>query len=756
MPIAIVRATYTEQNALETFFTELFGWGKTEVLWKRGRYQCTLPRRMTQDEIEKLQQAVRVEHYDQHNRAIVRHDRQLPSDYSLVTAVSASMKQCPAFVLNGVPIRSPTLPIEISNDGLPVIHDNNSLPLDELLRTHQVKGAYTSNGGFWSRKLLSHIISRERVLAELKTYTVLTNAEDYLDDIRPEDSRLSSTIKTYLGTFVLLLLLERGHEIDKFINEEVSDQNLPVILHSATWPGKVNLCLKTNPNQPLECFRGWKTFEKEAFERTQWQLLVPYFQLDADKNATHYTLNEKTILPWLKRDQDSRSSVQPSGQEGGFGSVSTVKIDPHSHGFRDILREVHLKDDLFALKLLHDEGYNNMESFQNEVNQLRRFNGFANPHLVTLLATFTRSGRYNFIFPYANSNLEYYWEKIKPNPKMDIDMVRWVSRQCLGIMGAIDVIHNPKHLRNLTEERYGRHGDVKPDNILWFQSSDNERGILVVSDMGLSAFHRENSKSGISRYKIPKVPGYSPPECDVKGGKISRAYDIWTLGCLFLELLTWLLGGWKLVGEFQEARRSVYITGALNNIFYTLKTIEGQEGYVAQVKTQVMQWFRQLHKNKNCPQFIHDALDIIETKMLIVIHVDRKRAKSRQLRKEFEDIHKKCLDDSDSDYCLKGIPINCLERAGSAVGIDLNEDAIAAISEHQPDLLSHDPILDGEIKKSPLPMYWENVDKIRHVDALKVSNQETTMRWCEECEKECCAIMCERCGTETILKEFST
>lgn len=32
MPVAIVRATYTEQNALETFFTNLFGWGKTSVI----------------------------------------------------------------------------------------------------------------------------------------------------------------------------------------------------------------------------------------------------------------------------------------------------------------------------------------------------------------------------------------------------------------------------------------------------------------------------------------------------------------------------------------------------------------------------------------------------------------------------------------------------------------------------------------------------------------------------------------------------
>ncbi|KAH8802629.1 hypothetical protein F5884DRAFT_475256 [Xylogone sp. PMI_703] len=64
MAIEVVRATYAEQTALENFFTDLFGWGKTEVLWKRGRYQCTLPRRLTPQEVVKLQNVIKCEHYE--------------------------------------------------------------------------------------------------------------------------------------------------------------------------------------------------------------------------------------------------------------------------------------------------------------------------------------------------------------------------------------------------------------------------------------------------------------------------------------------------------------------------------------------------------------------------------------------------------------------------------------------------------------------------------------------------------------------
>lgn len=218
---------------------------------------------------------------------------------------------------------------------------------------------------------------------------------------------------------------------------------------------------------------------------------------------------------------------------------------------------------------------------------MKRFNGLVHDHLITLLATFTFDQKYHFLFPYADSTLDQYWESEK-TPSLDLATIRWVSKQCSGIMGAMDCIHDPKHL---SESKYGRHGDIKPDNILWFKSSKDSRGILVVSDMGLSSFNRDTSRSNIPNTKIPAVPGYRPPECDLKGGTISRAYDIWTLGCLFLELLTWLLGGSKFVERFQEERKSIYITGSINNIFFDIKEVTGHEEYgvqyVAQVKIQV-------------------------------------------------------------------------------------------------------------------------------------------------------------------------
>jgi serine/threonine protein kinase len=240
------------------------------------------------------------------------------------------------------------------------------------------------------------------------------------------------------------------------------------------------------------------------------------------------------------------------------------------------------------LKVLHEKDYNNEARFRNESAQLGRFNGLIHDHLVTLLATFMFGAKYHFLFPYAHYTLEQYWESV-PKPDRDIETIRWVAKQCSGIMAAMDTIHDPKHLHNLDVVKgYGRHGDIKPDNILWFRSTTDPRGILVVSDLGLASFHRDTSRSNIPNKGIPAVPGYRPPECDIKGGTISRAYDIWTLGCLFLELLTWLLGGRESIHEFSEQRFTTFlITGSINNIFFTLKPTKVPGVHVAQVKQEV-------------------------------------------------------------------------------------------------------------------------------------------------------------------------
>ncbi|KAK4097731.1 hypothetical protein N658DRAFT_488996 [Parathielavia hyrcaniae] len=75
----------------------------------------------------------------------------------------------------------------------------------------------------------------------------------------------------------------------------------------------------------------------------------------------------------------------------------------------------------------------------------------------------------------------------------------------------------------------------------------------VLQGQPASRFHSYQSQSE------DRLPGcsrtYRPPECDLLKLRISVKYDIWTLGCLLLDFLTWYLLGWTAVNKvFPDAR----------------------------------------------------------------------------------------------------------------------------------------------------------------------------------------------------------
>ena len=208
---------------------------------------------------------------------------------------------------------------------------------------------------------------------------------------------------------------------------------------------------------------------------------------------------------------------------------------------------------------------------------LQRLNGRVNEHIVTLLMTWTIKGsvndKYCLLFPWADGDLLLYWQR-HPHPcvgiRPDQEAIQWVAKQIKGIASALETIHSSRYKRNLEpKEKYGRHGDIKAENILWYPPSErNPRGILVVADLGLTCFNSTQSRSNVPGEGIPVTPGYRPPECDLDGGKFSRAFDVWTFGCLILEMVCWTLGGEQNRKDFQDYRETPGINGVDTDIFF--------------------------------------------------------------------------------------------------------------------------------------------------------------------------------------------
>jgi serine/threonine protein kinase len=278
---------------------------------------------------------------------------------------------------------------------------------------------------------------------------------------------------------------------------------------------------------------------------------------------------------------------------------------------------------------------------------LRKLGG-KKPHTVRLLATFRCDETYCLLFPWAECDLLAYWNREEGLQKPDIDLIQWVSVQCHGLMSAINWIHDPKVLGQDNLELFGRHGDIKPENILWYKTSSPSAnplasGELSISDFGLSALNHKNTRSNIQNGSILHTTTYAPPESVLANHVISRAIDIWALGCVCLEFTTWLVGGPSRVGEFKSKRMSRFLGHPVvqNDVFWELQTV-GNSGTVEVLKPEVVevracgesfhstpkrrvitntahitQWIKSLWNRPEATKYIRDFLDIITKHMLV-------------------------------------------------------------------------------------------------------------------------------------------
>lgn len=99
------------------------------------------------------------------------------------------------------------------------------------------------------------------------------------------------------------------------------------------------------------------------------------------------------------------------------------------------------------------------------------------------------------------------------------------------------------------------HTDLKPDNILCFFIAEGGASFsptLRLADFG-EAISVGDSADGIQPSMVPHTKTYRPPEQD-QVEVIGFNYDVWCLGCLYLDFVTWFLEGWDGVESFSDTR----------------------------------------------------------------------------------------------------------------------------------------------------------------------------------------------------------
>ena len=160
------------------------------------------------------------------------------------------------------------------------------------------------------------------------------------------------------------------------------------------------------------------------------------------------------------------------------------------------------------------------------------------------------------------------------------------------------------------------HHDLKPRNILIVN------GGLTIADFGHSHLRLAiegtdtNRAGGLGTYE------YQPPEYWADDGnraeevKHGRAFDVWSMGCIIIELATLIVHGWesKMVHQFYLERKA----NALKDRHTLAATRNGLDGSFHNNMTVVSVWMENLKRHDGTPELRwlldHIALDMTQTK----------------------------------------------------------------------------------------------------------------------------------------------
>ncbi|CAN9195523.1 unnamed protein product [Alternaria alternata] len=302
---------------------------------------------------------------------------------------------------------------------------------------------------------------------------------------------------------------------------------------------------------------------------------------------------------------------------------------------------------VFAIKVLNDPDAN---AYKQELKVLEKLNKstHAHEHLIKLLAAYEQSNTYHLVFPWADCDLFDYWKR-NPTPDKNATRAAWMAKQCQGLAEALNRIHHyntlsgslitsvsrleqvstPKSPSSATEkdpfERrfFGRHGDLKPENIIWFPDSRSigGYGILKIADFGTTEFSTEYSKRGI----VPNSLTYRSPEYELDKTH-GIACDIWALGCIFLEFATWYFGGLKALTEFNEHRLDTdrYMAGIPSDTFFVIRNVghapRAEVKPAILKKIDVLYSIQSLERHIPTKDFFQTLLNLIRCDMLVINH----------------------------------------------------------------------------------------------------------------------------------------
>ncbi|KAI0195827.1 hypothetical protein EV127DRAFT_331665 [Xylaria flabelliformis] len=271
------------------------------------------------------------------------------------------------------------------------------------------------------------------------------------------------------------------------------------------------------------------------FEQNQWFFLAPEFAENSLMEQPH----DECPLPVIT------SGYVSAFDAGSFNILHKGKLlEDHIGWFEKVsyLSLTHTQDQDVAIKELVDTE----KVYEIEADALGLTRKLNHPHLIKIIAGFQQRQKNYLIFQWENGgdrrgDLNTFWKKNEP--LRSNEYFQWALKQFHGLACGLQEL----------QKRNCCHTDLKPSNILSIEN-DESYGHFQIVDLGLAKIHvPPTSLRRVTTTNIAGAGRYQPPEGmeTWKNGTQSS----WSMGCILLELIVWLLHGsrgWKMFNRSFE------------------------------------------------------------------------------------------------------------------------------------------------------------------------------------------------------------
>ncbi|KAH7092038.1 kinase-like domain-containing protein [Paraphoma chrysanthemicola] len=318
--------------------------------------------------------------------------------------------------------------------------------------------------------------------------------------------------------FAILVLQDHVHFFIKFLRQ---DQ-----LHSGELDAKLPF-----QESLLESLLGKAAGRR--FWTSQWTFIAPIFRHD----LSHRKLDYPVVLPFI-------GSSEPIG-EGAFGVVTKVTLHKQHQAIQSANEDSQAL--VLVRKCIQLSSASNA-THEQEGNVLSALRLIQHPNVVRLVTTFEYRNTYNLLFEPADFGLHDLLGMENRPPLWHEDNTFFAALQ--GVCSALSALHEYR-ISGLNFELIGCHHDLKPANIL----VKGDRFLLA--DFGLS---RLKSVDGDYKTQFRGMNYHNAPEClGLDGGykhlRVGRKSDIWAMGTIMLDVVTYLQQGTQGVKAFEKGRK---------------------------------------------------------------------------------------------------------------------------------------------------------------------------------------------------------